>query len=227
MTQPWARWAAKFDELSLRERALVFVAAATLVAIVLYATAIQPELRQQRSLLERINLAQVQLKSINDELARNAQAAAHDPLLVKQERIRRLEERLAQAEKRITDRREAEQLKPEQLTRLLQDLLGENRGLHIVAMRVLPSTALALPAPAAASPGKGPRPPPLGAFYRHGIELEVSGTYLGLLKYLEAVEALPWRLAWAGVELQVTKYPEVLLRASLYTESPSQALLKY
>ena len=92
---------------------------------------------------------------------------------------------------------------------------------------LLPSTPLAQPAPAAPGSGRAAKPLLVPAFYRHGIELEVSGTYLELLKYLEAVDALPWRLAWAGVELQTTKYPEILMRASLFTESPSPALLKY
>jgi len=226
VTALWKKWAAKIDELSLRERGLVFVVAAALLVIVLHALALQPLLREQRGFLERIRLDQGQLKSINDELVKSAQSATQDPQAPKYERIRKLEARLAAAEKRVAQRRDAEQLSPEQLTRLLQDVLGGNRNLRVLALRVLPGASLAPPAPATNAPPGAPKSP-AGAFYRHGVEIEMTGTYLELLKYLETVEALPWRLAWTNVELKTTTYPQVLLRASLYAVSPSPALLTY
>jgi len=214
----WKKWAAKLDELTLRERALVFFVAAGLLLIVLYAMGLQPLLREQRALLERIQLNQGQLKAINDELLKGAQSASQDPQAARHERIRKLEARIAQAEKQVAQRREAEQLTPSQLTRLLQDVLGANHNLRVASMKVLPGTSLAQ-APASK--------PAAGAFYRHGVEIELTGTYLELLKYLEAVEALPWGLAWSNVELSTSAYPQVVLRGSLYTVSPSPALLTY
>lgn len=214
----WKKWTAKLDELSLRERALVFFVAAGLLIVVLYAMALQPLLREQRTLLERIQLNQGQLKAINDELLKSAQSASQDPHAARNERIRKLEARIAAAEKQVAQRREAEQLTPSQLTRLLQDVLGANRNLRVTSMKVLPGTALA----------QGPASKPAaGAFYRHGVEIELTGTYLELLRYLEAVEALPWGLAWSNVELTTTTYPQIQLRASLYAVSPSPTLLTY
>lgn len=214
----WKKWTARLDELTLRERTLVFFVAAGLLILVLYAMALQPLLREQRTLLERIQLNQGQQKAINDELLKSAQSSSQNPQGARQERIRKLEARIAAAEKQVAQRREAEQLTPSQLTRLLQDVLGGNRNLRVVSMKVLPGTALAQ-APASK--------PAAGAFYRHGVEVELTGTYLDLLKYLEAVEALPWGLAWSNVELSTTAYPQVVLRGSLYTVSPSPALLTY
>ena len=54
-----------------------------------------------------------------------------------------------------------------------------------------------------------------------------NGTYLDLLKYLEDVEGLPWRLAWTNVELKTLVYPQVQLRATLYTVSPSPTLFTF
>ena len=223
----WKQWAAKLDDLTLRERGLAFVVAAALVVVLVYATALQPLLREQRSSLERIKLNQGQLKSIDDELVKGAQSSAQDPQAAKRERIRKLEADLAIAEKRLAQRRDAEQLSPEQLTQLLQDVLGRNGNLRVLALRVLPGASLAPPATPAN--GQQPRAPklPAGLFYRHGVEVEMTGTYLELLRYLEKVEALPWRLAWTNVELKTTTYPQVHLNATLYTVSPSPALLTF
>src|SRR5206468_12268045 len=117
-------WAAKLDDLTLRERGLALVVAAASVVVLVHAIALQPLLRQQRGYLERIKLDQGQLKSINDELVKSAQSFAQDPQAMKRERIRNLETSVAAAERRLAQRRNAEHLSPEQLTRLLHDVLG-------------------------------------------------------------------------------------------------------
>jgi MSHA biogenesis protein MshJ len=228
MTALWKQWAAKLDELSLRERGFVFVVAAALVVVLVHAAALQPLLREQRAYLERIKLDQEQLKAIGDELAKSAPANATDPQAAKSERIRKLEGQVAASEKRVVQRRDAEQLSPQQLPRLLQDVLGENRGLRVIALRVLPAAALPQPAAPAVLPGQPavPRAPAV-QFYRHSVEVEMTGTYLELLKYLEDVEALPWRLAWTNVELKTTSYPQVHLRAAVSTVSSSPTLITF
>ena len=68
----WTLWAARLDARSLRERALVFVIAVGVVAILVYAAAFQPLLREQRGHVDRIALDQGQLKAISDELTKSA-----------------------------------------------------------------------------------------------------------------------------------------------------------
>jgi MSHA biogenesis protein MshJ len=224
MNALWKQWAARIDELSLRERGLVFVVAAGLLVLVAHATLLQPLLREQRTYFERIKLGQNQLKAINDELLKGAQSSAQNPQVTKLERIRSLEGDVAEVEKRLAQRRDAEQLGPEQLTRLLRDVLAPGRGVRVVALRVMPPTALNPTPPAS---GRQPRTAVASAFYRHGIELEMTGTYLEFLKYLEDVEALPWRLAWSSIELRTLVYPQVQMRATLYTVSPSPVLFTF
>lgn len=226
MIELWRRWAAKLDELSLRERGLVFAALAGGVVLLAYAIALQPLQREKRAHLERINLAQTQLKAIDEELLKGAQGSAQDPQAAKRERIRALEAALASADKRLEQRRAAEQLTPQQIPRLLRDVLGANRGLHVDALRVMPPAELGQ---RPAADGKSSTAPKalLGQFYRHALEIEMTGTYLDLLKYLEDVEALPWRLAWSSVELKTLAYPQVHLRATLYTVSPSPTFFTF
>jgi len=218
MSALWSQWAAKLDALTLRERALVFAVVAGLVVLLVHLAALQPLLRESRAYLARINLDQTQLKAINDELVKGTQEPAPGPQAAKLERIRSLEAGVAAAEKRLAQRRDAEQLGPEKLPRLLRDVMGPNRNLRVVALRVLPATALGQPAP-----GK----PPAGQFYRHSLEVEMTGTYLDLIKYLDDVEALPWRLGWSQVELKTIVYPQVQMRATLYTISPSPTLFTF
>jgi MSHA biogenesis protein MshJ len=43
--------------------------------------------------------------------------------------------------------------------------------------------------------------------YRHSLVLTLRGSYLDFLRYLEAVERLPWHLYWSGLELRTDEYP--------------------
>lgn len=56
-------------------------------------------------------------------------------------------------------------------------------------------------------------------FYRHGLEIEVEGSYAACLAYLNAIEALPWRLYWQVLELDVIDYPQNRIRIEVGTLS--------
>lgn len=224
---PWTRWSARIDELALRERALAFVGVAAALVIVAHLIALRPLLAQQRAYLDRIKQDQGQLKSINDVLLKSAQASVEDPHAAKRDRIRELEARLAESGRKLGERRKGE-LTPDQLTRLLQDIVGRNRNLRVHALRVLPGTVLSASAPGQA-PGAAPKaaPKPAAPLYRHQVEIEMAGSYLDLLKYLEDVEALPWRLTWTNVALRTASYPEIRLKGTLQTVSASPTLITF
>ena len=219
----WARWSARIDELSLRERALAFVVAAAALVILVHVVALRPLLTQQRTYLDRIKQDQGQLNSINDVLLKSAQAPNEDPHAARRERVRELEARIARLERTLAERRKG-QLTPDQLTRLLQDIVGRNRNLRVQALRVLPGTALSVAAPATP---KAAAPKPAAPLYRHQVEVEMAGSYLDLLKYLEDVEALPWRLTWTSVDLRTAIYPEIRLKGTLQTISASPTLITF
>jgi MSHA biogenesis protein MshJ len=113
---------------------------------------------------------------------------------------------------------------PERIGSVLEEMLSRNRKLQLVDMRTLPATALGGPAadkPAAGKPPAKPKAPAPGAgqIYRHGVELTVAGTYLDLLAYLRDLEKLPNQMYWGKLDLNVTAYPQVTLKLSVYTLS--------
>ena len=58
--------------------------------------------------------------------------------------------------------------------------------------------------------------PPL---YRHGVVIELEGDYLPLLDYLQALENLPWRLYWYGLDVKADKPGARRFRLEFYTVS--------
>ena len=227
MRELWKRWSAKIDERTPRERGLAFVIGALTVVVIVYAAALQPLLRQQRAHVERIKQDESQLRALTDALLKHTQQAAIDPFAAKRERLRDAEQKLALSEQQLSERR-SKAAAPEDLAGLLRDLVGRNPGVRLVSLRVIPPveiTSRSAPAPQPA-PKAAPQPSASAQFYRHAVEIEMSGPYLELLKYLETLGGLPWDLNWGGIEIHTVTYPQIRLRATVYTLSPSPTFIR-
>lgn len=57
------------------------------------------------------------------------------------------------------------------------------------------------------------------SFYRHGLEIELEGSYADCLRYLSAIEALPWRLYWQVLDVETLEYPTNRVRLEVSTLS--------
>lgn len=218
--------AARIDALSDRERALLFIGLAGLLALFVYVLALQPLLRAQRGYLDRIRQDQSQLKAISEALAKSADPQA-DPLAPKRSRLSAAEARLEASERTLAERR-AVQDSAGNVTTLLREVLGRNRNLRLVSLKVSPPVPVEAGPQAAQppAPSAAPRKPPAAQFYRHSVDIEMAGSYLDLLAYLQDVQSVRWPLGWSSVELRTSAYPEVIMRATLFTVSSSPALLR-
>lgn len=207
MRQLWQRVAARIDEMTLRQRAILFAMVSLIVVVLANVTLLEPVLAKQKRLIEAANRDQSQLRSVRAQLEsvlKEQQSLAKDP---EQAALLELEERVAQAEKELARRREAF-VAPTRLPALVRDLLGPGRAVRLEALRVLPAEGMDAGA----------------LLYRHGVELTVTGGYFELLQYLSELEKLPARLLWGPAELQAEKYPEIRLTVQVRTLSPERSL---
>ena len=94
------------------------------------------------------------------------------------------------------------------MAQLLEGVLSRQPGLELVRIRNLPPETLATSEEEDAA-----------RFYRHGLEIEVTGSYNAALDYLDSIEALPWRLYWQILELEVIEYPQNRIRIEVSTLS--------
>ena len=63
----------------------------------------------------------------------------------------------------------------------------------------------------------------VASVFRHGVEIRLRGGYLSTLRYLEALEALPWRFFWDSLEYEVTEYPIAEITFILHTLSSEES----
>jgi MSHA biogenesis protein MshJ len=207
------RYAERIDNATLRERVLLFAAAALIVIFVVNATLIQPLRDTQRRLGADIAQKEAELRTIQGGLQRMMQAQRVDPDARNRERIAQLQLEvnsldgsIAEEQRRFTP--------PQRMRQVLEEMLERGKRLQVLDMKTLPASDLS------ATQGQSGR-----RVFRHGMEITLAGSYLDLYAYLHALEALPTQLYWGRAEMSVAEYPVATLKLTVYTLSFDQAWL--
>ena len=201
----WGPIAARIDDMTLRQRAMLFATISLALVALAHVILLEPLLVRQKSLIERAKRDQSQLAAVRAQIGDMLKGQQADS---EQAGLRDLEKRTSEAEQALTTKKQSFAAAT-RLPALLQDLLGQGRGVKLEVLRVLPGTQLEGGA---------------SQLYRHGVEMTLSGSYLDLLQYLARLEALPVRLLWGSGDLQVDQYPIVRLRLQVYTLSAQRSL---
>lgn len=209
------RYAERIDAATLRERAMIFAAAACVLVYLANAVLLDPLRARQKVLALQTAQQLKELEVMQAETRRMALSVQVDPDAPNREkrqalltRLAELNARVAQEQRRFTP--------PDRMRSLLEDMLQRYKGLALVDLRTLPVAPVE-----AARPGGAPS----AGIYRHGIELTVSGSYADLYEYLLALEGLPTQLYWRQAELLVTDHPVITLKLTAYTVSFDPAWL--
>jgi MSHA biogenesis protein MshJ len=203
----------RIDQLSLRERGLIFGGGVALLYVAWQALLMDPVTVRARKAEQR--LVEVQRRSqVADEASLSA---AQDPAVAAAARNRALEQRLREIDAELATAAQG-YVAPERMTELLRELLAGAQGLRLVSLRNLPVESLSRPATAAttaAGPAVPPAAPPATADrgpFLHPVEVVVEGDYLSIVGYLHELEKLPWRIHWQRLELLAGDYPSNRVR---------------
>lgn len=213
---------AKVDGMSLRERALIFAAAAFALVSLINTLFLDPLLAQQKRLSSQVVQQQERMKEIQAQLTGLLEAKQADANAPQRERIRQLREQIAQGDaflKATQDKLVA----PDKMAQLLEQMLNRNGRLQLVALNTLPVSLFIEPgAEGAATPAAAQQ----GQIFKHGVQLTVRGSYADLLQYLTVLEHLPVQMFWGAARMNVVKYPEAELTLTLYTLSLDKTWLQ-
>jgi MSHA biogenesis protein MshJ len=204
---------AKVDDMSLRERVLIFFAAAFLLVSLIQALFLDPLMQRQKNLSAQVVQQQEKMKEIQAQLESMVQAKQADASSPQRERIRQLRQQIAEGAAYLQERRD-KLVPPEKMAQLLQQVLGKNDRLQLVALNTLPVSLLIEQSGDAAVAPVGEQ-----LLYKHGVEITVRGSYADLLQYLNALEHLPTQMFWGVAKLDVVEYPTAELKLTLYTLS--------
>jgi MSHA biogenesis protein MshJ len=207
------RYMERVDNATLRERVMLFGAAALALAYVLNALLIQPLRDTQRRLGQEVAQSERELRSVQTELQRLARERQVDPEAQMRKRAADLRAEVTALDARIQQEQRLFTT-PQRMREVLEEMLERDKRLRLVELKTLPVADLT------AAQGQSAR-----RIFRHGIELTVAGSYLDLYAYLAALEQIPTQLYWGRVEMSVAAYPVATLKMTVYTLSFDQAWL--
>ncbi len=208
------QYAERIEAATLRQRLLLFVAAAAVVLFLANALLLQPQRAKQKRLAMETAQYQKDLAGLQAQVGRlvagegsDADAALRKHQAALRAELGQLNGRIAGEERRFTA--------PDQMRAVLEEMLARNKRLVLVDLRTLPVVPLAPPSAAGAPAG----------MFRHGMELTVRGTYEELYDYLRMLESLPSQLYWSRAELTVSEHPLITLKLTVHTISFDRAWL--
>lgn len=213
-----------FDARAPRERLMLIGAALAAVLLLGDSLWLTPAFKQWSQARARQLAATTALQRLNDDLARQGNEARAQELQLRQD-IARLRERVQQGGDAL---RGSALIAAADMLPVLDQLLTRVGSLRMQSMQSLGRTEItagaigatgSVPTASAAANG-GP------VLYRHGVELTVEGSFADLLAYLQALEAMPQRVLWAGAQLKVEHHPKASLTLRLYTLSLDRTWLE-
>lgn len=221
----------RIDALSVRERAMVGLAACALLAFVGNALVLAPMHKTQAALRSQIEQQRGAIAGIDGEITTRVQAFQVDPDAAARARLNGLRQEMGQLGEQLLAI-EHGLVAPERMGPLVDGILRANGRLKLVSMRTLPVEPLAgpeaatVPAAAATTPAPPASDAPIPMLYRHGVEVTVRGNYLDMVDYMSALDAMPTRLFWGRAQLDVEQYPAARLTLTLHTLSLDRQWMK-
>jgi MSHA biogenesis protein MshJ len=185
-----------------REQWLAAIAALAFVAAAVELVALTPQRVAKKKLQSEIVAARAHLERLQAtavEIASTQSAAASGPPALQARRER------AQA---LIERAQAELVAPNEMARQLAAILARHPQLRVVGMQ-----------------SNAPKRVEGGAFYEHGLRVDVEGRYLDLLAYLDALRQAPHRIFWRSLEMKADG-PVPVTRIELFTLSKEEVWLR-
>lgn len=216
----WDTLNGKVDALSLRERVLIFAAAAFILVSLINALFLDPLLRRQKVLSAQVVQQQEKMKEVRAQLEAVLQAKRSDSSSPLRQRLSQLKQQLAEGERYIKGR--SDRLVPsDKMASVLEQMLSKSGHLRLVDLQTLPVTPLMEKEADKKNGGTvGPVSAGLGKqVFKHGVRITVSGRYSDMLKYLQALEHMQAQMFWGRAQLAVTQYPVAELTLTVYTLS--------
>ncbi|MHB8424981.1 MAG: hypothetical protein ACYDB9_07490 [Gammaproteobacteria bacterium] len=192
---------ARVDELSLRERVILFVGILVALFVAWDVVLMSPTTLHEKSVQQRIDNLHSQIATLNKSISQLVASRSNNPnaeLRVKLETVQADSARLDAQLSRAT----AGLVPPNQMVNLLEQVLARQHGLRLVSVENEPPQPLLK-----ITDGTDVRTAESGSLYEHGLQIVFQGNYADIMAYLQALEHMKWRFYWDALDLQVKKYP--------------------
>ncbi len=195
---------AHIDAFALRERILLFAILGFVLVIVWNGVLLSPVNVEKKRITAELSTLQQQTALARQQIQDAMAGVVVDPNKENREREAALKKELAALDESIGHLA----IGAAEFTKVLAEMLTREPALKLIRIRNLESTPLEV---AVAAPGGA------GRLYKHGLVIELEGGYFSALRYLKALEGLPWQLSWSSLDYKVKEYPVAHITLTIHT----------
>ena len=215
-------WQEKINQLNQRERVLVFLVCAALLAMLLHTLLLAPVLKEREMAKKEI----AQLKSAS-AATRNEVILLSAEIQAGVNRAQEQRRKQLQAQQVLLDQRIEESviamIPPQMMTGVLEEVLAQDSELQLLGLENLPVTSIIEnDADTSKEETKPSNKEEKVGLYKHRFVLTLRGNYLSTVRYFEKLRALPWRFQWDSLNYEVTDYPNATIMLQVHTVSRSE-----
>ncbi|MCZ6881830.1 MAG: hypothetical protein O7F15_02340 [Gammaproteobacteria bacterium] len=201
--------AQNFNVLTLRERCLFVITVIVSISVVWWYFYVEPIQTKTQFLIEENNRisrdVQITRNAISDIRNKIAAGVNQD----KTQRLAQLELALEAVEDRLR-LKTIELIDPDKMFQLMTRLVYRESRLKLLSLKrreVKPALA----------PSEEKQEE--AAIYRHVLEVKFSGKFQDILKYMQTLENLDWKLIWDEIEIITDEYPLITVKVVISTLS--------
>lgn len=202
----------KFNALNERERLAVMLLSVVAIIILFIELLILPINQQHDVVVKQIANLQTVTKQNESQLTILRNKKNRDPDFIEKQKIQLLGEQIANINVQLKEKMHG-LIEPKQMAKVLEVVLAQNTDLKLQRVQSLEAEAISS---LTEKEGEASETP---GVYRHGLQIEFKGSYLSTLKYLKALDDLPWNFYWDVLDLNVEKYPLSTIVITVHTLS--------
>lgn len=201
----------RFLRLTQREQLMFVLVLSAALYFVFDFLVFQPQKQREQALLDSQSALNAQAVVLSAQVS-VADRVINENLEQKQLDYQRLKKQAEQLEAVVAS------VMPEtpRMRGLIGDILGASKSkIKVASIKTLPVKTLFGQAPAPA-PANASTASAGGPIYKHGLDIELRGSYLDLMTYMRDLEEVNPKLYWSNASLSSGNYPETIFRVSLF-----------
>ncbi|HGY9586058.1 TPA: type II secretion system protein GspM [Vibrio harveyi] len=206
MNEFWSSLEERFDEMSGREKVLIALCGLVTVVMLLFTLVLEPKLnevtsndKQLRNLKQTNQQTEIEILRIQAQLKKDPNAEIDQAISQLLMESQHLSMQLSEIIEHL--------ITPSQMASLLESVLEQQSGIHLVSLQTLPAEPITEDKEASQYSG----------YYVHPVRMELTGDYFSIANYLTKLEGLPASYYWRSFSYSVEEYPKAKLVLEVYT----------
>ncbi|MCS0030166.1 type II secretion system protein M [Vibrio alginolyticus] len=206
MNEFWLSLEERFGEMSAREKLLIALCGLVVVTMLLFTLVLEPKLneiisneRQLSNLKQANQKIEIDTLRIQAQLKKDPNAEIDRAISNLLTESQHLSMQLAEIIEHL--------ITPSQMAELLENVLEQQSGIHLLSLQTLPSEPITEDKEASQYSG----------YYVHPVRMELTGDYFSIANYLNKLESLPASYYWRSFSYKVEEYPKAKLVLEVYT----------